>query len=185
MVRLPHTWEDRHHGRCCDGLVSLCDILPTLVTAAGGRIPDDVAGLDLIGLARGEVARRAHLEMSVTGRAQAQGWGSFTAEWGCFYTAITDGRHKLIWYPEGGCEQLFDLAEDPQELTDLAGRPESGGVLGSLRQEMVRRHAARGSDLVRDGRLVSRPVLDTSERDLRNIYRLGCMSAVADHDVRH
>ena len=32
---------------------------------------------------------------------------------------VTDGRHKLIWYPDGNVVQLFDLDADPTERHDL------------------------------------------------------------------
>ncbi|MCY4326819.1 MAG: hypothetical protein OXC53_04460, partial [Rhodobacteraceae bacterium] len=32
---------------------------------------------------------------------------------------IRDDRYKLIWYPCGNHVQLFDLVEDPYEMTDL------------------------------------------------------------------
>ena len=50
---------------------------------------------------------------------------------------------------------------------------------------MVKRHQARGSELVRNGRLIERPVLEVTEQDLRNIYRLACLTELAEQDIRH
>jgi arylsulfatase len=185
VLRLPPSWDDRHHGESCDALVDLCDIMPTLLTAAGGRAPADVDGLDLVGTVRGIVPRRHHLEMMVAGRKVEQAWGNFVSRWGCFYTAITDGRTKYIWYPEGGREQLFDLEADPNELKNIADEPQHRQTRDALRREMIRRHAERKSDLVSDGALVEQPIIDVSDRDLRNYYRLACMNPIADSDVRH
>jgi arylsulfatase A-like enzyme len=49
--------------------------------------------------------------------------------------AIRDDRWKLIRYPQINKTQLFDLQEDPFELHNLAGKPESGAKV----QELVSR----------------------------------------------
>ena len=186
LLRMPRTWDDRCHGLVNDGLVGLYDILPTLLAAAGAEPPDDVDGHDLIARARGQAPPREFLEAMVRPIAQAfPGAPNLLANWGCFYTGITDGRWKYIWYPEGGGEQLFDLETDPTESNDLAHCVDFREKRDELRAEMVRRHESRGSDLVRDGRLVQTPVLDVSERDVRNTYRLACLTELAPHDIRH
>lgn len=47
-----------------------------------------------------------------------------------FQRAIRDDRWKLIRYPQINKTQLFDLQNDPFELHDLAGNPESAGRVG-------------------------------------------------------
>ena len=123
VLRLPKSWSARHHGETCPALATLADLLPTLVTAAGGTPPPGVEGLDLLAVARGQAAPREYLE----------GMSGLCGE--CDYLAITDGRWKYIYYPEGACEQLFDLETDPQELADLARRPEHDAQRRSLRAE--------------------------------------------------
>jgi arylsulfatase A-like enzyme len=52
----------------------------------------------------------------------------------------TDGRWKLILYHVEGTEraQLFDLANDPHELRDLAGTPAQAGHIARLREQLAR-----------------------------------------------
>lgn len=46
--------------------------------------------------------------------------------------AIRDNRWKLIRYPQVDRTQLFDLMADPEEVTDLAGKPEHAGQVKRL-----------------------------------------------------
>ena len=46
--------------------------------------------------------------------------------------AIRDNRWKLIRYPQINKMQLFDMPNDPYELHDLAGKPESAGKVQDL-----------------------------------------------------
>ena len=54
----------------------------------------------------------------------------------------TDGRWKLIRYPQVDRTQLFDLQNDPHEATNLAGKPEHAAriaeLTAALAQEMLR-----------------------------------------------
>ena len=93
VLRMPKNCENRQYGTSMDHVVTLADILPTLVHAAGGTPPDDVDGQNLIALARGQLeSPRQYLE----------GMFGQSSE----YYGITDGRWKYIWYPEGAAEQL-------------------------------------------------------------------------------
>jgi arylsulfatase A-like enzyme len=49
-----------------------------------------------------------------------------------FQRAIRDDRWKLIRYPQINKTQLFDLAHDPLEMNDLAGKSESGAKVQEL-----------------------------------------------------
>ena len=183
-LRLPQTWHHRCHGETNSALADMCDIMPTLLSAAGTDDAHESDGMDLTAVARGERSPREWLEGGVRGRAQPHGF-RFMADWGCYYVAITDGSWKYIWYSEGGCEQLFDLEKDPNELTNLAHLDDHRRDRERLRFAMIQRHQERGSDLVKDGDLVSLPKLEISDADLRNNYRLGCLTEETPHDIRH
>lgn len=59
---------------------------------------------------------------------------------GCYtdtQRAIREGEWKLIVYPQAKRMQLFDLANDPDELTDLSATAEHAGRVGDLRAKLV------------------------------------------------
>ncbi len=173
VLRMPKSWDNRCHGTTVHALVTLADILPTLIRAAGGTPPDEVDGQDLIALVRGESPPRPFLEATAMRGHQPA------------YFAITDGRWKYIWYPEGGIEQLFDLETDPQELHDLAGLPQYDAERQRLREEMSRRHRERGSQFMEEGKLVSFPIQGEATRDRRNRSWPGYHTDYYEVDVRH
>jgi arylsulfatase A-like enzyme len=46
--------------------------------------------------------------------------------------ALRDERWKLIRYPEVDRVQLFDLQSDPDEISNLADRPEQAGRVAAM-----------------------------------------------------
>jgi arylsulfatase A-like enzyme len=178
VLRLPMCWDDRRHGSVVTSPVTLADILPTLVSAAGGAPPEDLDGQDLIALSREQLADPRRYVEAMTGRLDGPDGVPD-------YLGITDGRWKYIWYPEGGTEQLFDLESDPRELHDLAGLTDSGPRMEELRRELADRHRARGSRWVEDGKFVSLPMKEESVSDRRNRAWPGYHTDRYHVDVRH
>lgn len=43
----------------------------------------------------------------------------------------------MVWYPAVGIERLFDLETDPQEINDLAKKPEHANKLEELRAALI------------------------------------------------
>ena len=93
------------HHRTSDRLVGHQDIMPTLLDLCGIAIPETVDGMSMFGDASHEF---------IYGEDGEGGHSS---------RMVHDGRYKLIYYPVGNLRQLFDVAEDPRELTDLADDP--------------------------------------------------------------
>lgn len=121
-----------------DRLVGLSDVMPTLLDLARVEVPETVTGRSMLG------ASRDHL------------YGEF-GEGELSSRMIHDGRHKLVYYAAGNRRQLFDLAEDPLELTDRASDPDYADVLECLSALLV--EVLYGSDLdwVKDGTLQGLP----------------------------
>lgn len=177
IVRPPRSWGDERRGEVLDDLVVHADLLPTLVRAAGGAVPAGIDGRDMLARIRGEGKPRQYLA-AVSAGADAdneQPW----------YLGITDGEWKYVWYPEGGHEQLFHLAVDPQELIDLAADSGSATAREQLRTALVEHCRATAPDFLDDGGLPSRPVRgDTvAERRLRSWP--GYHTEFYTLDVRH
>lgn len=115
-------------GRVEDTPVSLVDLHPTLTGFAGlVRHPDDT---DLAGRALTEVLDRPDPDRPVF--SEYHDWGAIT---GMFMLRL--GDLKLIEYP-GHPPQLFDLAEDPLEMQDLATLPENAERLQMMHAEMAK-----------------------------------------------
>ena len=115
-------------GTRCSTPVSLVDVYPTVVESVCGeldarerRLPGD----SLIALAREQPADRVVF-------SEMHDDGSMTGEF-----MVRKGAWKLIHYVDYP-SQLFDLAADPFEETDLAGRPETQDVRGRLYQQLRR-----------------------------------------------
>jgi arylsulfatase A-like enzyme len=130
--------------RCVPGTVDrevagLADVMPTLLDLAGIEVPDSCTGRSLVGAARAEVLYGESGEGPSATRM------------------VTDGRWKLIWYPDGNAVQLFDLEEDPLECRDLSAAPEGEAPLGRLTEALVARLYGEDLDAVEDGRLTGRP----------------------------
>ncbi|VCU68928.1 Choline-sulfatase [Pigmentiphaga humi] len=107
--------------------VSLVDVYPTLLHAYGLASRPGLRGASLIGTARDaprDTRRAAFAEYHAAGAASAA-------------FMIRQDRYKYVHYV-GMPPQLFDLAADPEELDDLAGRPEHASVLQALHGELLR-----------------------------------------------
>jgi arylsulfatase A-like enzyme len=95
-------------GRASSSLFSLADITPTCLAAAGVAIPDDIDGVDALPLLTGERAttRDAALVEMVDNPNTLR-----------LKTIVTEDR-KLTWYAGQPYGELYDLVNDPGELTN-------------------------------------------------------------------
>lgn len=127
------------HHRVDDRLVGWQDIMPTLLDLAGIEIPETVAGLSMVGERRREWLYGECNEGPTAARM------------------IRQGRYKLLYYPVGNRFQLFDLENDPEELTDLSADAASAPVLEELTARLIGELYGSDLDWLRDGRLVGLP----------------------------
>jgi choline-sulfatase len=177
IVRTPHSWTSHERGSTVSALATHADILPTLLGAAGGAVPPDTDGVDLLALADGDIDGRPYLH-AVSAGADADN----ETPW---YFAVTDGEWKYIWYPEGPAEQLFDLTNDPQELHDRHTDDACADHRARLRAALLDKCRAEASDLLDDGDLPSWPVRSESVADRRTRSWPGYHTEHFVLDVRH
>ena len=104
-------------GTTIDTPVSLVDVHPTLLAACGGRPTPGSRGASLLSMTSApyDDARVVFAEYHAAG-----------APTGAFM--LRQATLKYVYYV-GMPAQLFDLATDPEELDDLAGRPEQAETL--------------------------------------------------------
>jgi arylsulfatase A-like enzyme len=97
-------------------LASQVDILPTMLALAGIEIPENVQGNDLFGKAPPELE-----------------FAEFQGDW----RMLVRGYDKLIATPKGEITHLFNLAEDPYEMNNLARDPAQKLTLASLKAQLL------------------------------------------------
>jgi tetratricopeptide (TPR) repeat protein len=109
-------------GLVIDAPVRHVDLLPTILESAGVAAPDALPGASLLALIGGgaSVDRPSYFEAMTP--AVARGWAPLRG--------VVSGRDKYIDLP---VQELYDLAGDPRETTNLAPRtPERAAVLLNL-----------------------------------------------------
>ncbi|WP_202396837.1 sulfatase-like hydrolase/transferase [Teichococcus coralli] len=126
-------------GAVDNRLVQLADVMPTLLDFAGVAVPEEVEGRSMIGDARREILTAGCRDDASATRM------------------ATDGRFKLIWYPNGNRIQLFDLQEDPQEMQDRAGDASLAPRRAALEQALVEAAWGVDGDWISGGRLTGAP----------------------------
>ncbi|MBD3242513.1 MAG: sulfatase-like hydrolase/transferase [Chitinivibrionales bacterium] len=178
VLRMPRTWDNRCQGVTIDSAVTLHDILPTLVTAAGGDVPPSIEGQDLVALARGELRSPRRYVVGGQGFNRRR---PDRANW----VGITDGRWKYVWYYDGGSELLFDLAEDPRELRNLAHVKSHDARRSELRAEIEAYLRDHGGTFLEDGALYSRPYTPGPEAVRRTRAFPGLMLDTHASDCLH
>ena len=131
----PKSMGAAYRNATCRGIYGLADVMPTLLELAGVPVPagcDGVSMLDLKG--------RPHLYGECMDGPRAN-------------RMIRRGDWKLIWYPAGNRLQLFDLAADPGEMTDLSEHEEAASVRAELETLLIEHLYGDDLEWVRDGRL--------------------------------
>ena len=104
-------------------LVYLLDIFPTVCDLVGAPVPSGLDGKSL--------------KPVIGGRASGVRDTLFLS-YRDVQRAVRDNRYKLIRYPQVNVTQLFELQSDPDELTNLADKPEQVERIRSLTAEMQR-----------------------------------------------
>lgn len=125
VVHVPLILWDARGGeapRFVDRLVSLMDIGPTLLDAAGITAPPHLEGSSLMGWTRGEEG--------------------FSRDFVCaednYLTMIREKRFKLISYTGADHGELYDLENDPNELVSLWNEPSANGTKQRLLHRLGR-----------------------------------------------
>lgn len=123
--------------------VELRDVLPTFLDAAKAPIPTEVDGESLLDPIRNKKAPwRQYIDLEHATCYEAAN----------YWTALTDGKMKYIWFFDGR-EQLFDLKKDRYECNDLSKSEAHQKQLATWRARMVDHLKVRGDEFVKDGKL--------------------------------
>jgi len=105
-----------------NALAYVHDMFPTLAGLAQLPVPAGVEGTSLAPVIAGKKkAVRTHL------------FGAYRD----VQRMVRDGRWKLIWYPKINRFQLFDLANDPDELKDLTAERTEKSRITAMKKKMA------------------------------------------------
>jgi choline-sulfatase len=121
IVRAPGCQGGRRIGEH----VSLADILPTVLDLARAERPSHLPGQSLAGLLRGE---------SRSGRPAFSEYHTLGSESAGYM--IRDAEFKYVYYV-GYEPQLYNVAQDPQEVHDLARDPALQEVRSALHAKLL------------------------------------------------
>jgi len=148
LVRMPPAMEGERN-RAIPQPVGWEDIMPTFLEVAGAPVPEAVEGRSLLPLLRGDT----------------EGWREYYhGEHSPCYAPtnanqfLSDGMWKYVWNPITGEEQLFHIAEDPDECDDLVGVPAMASMLEMWRGRMVQELEGREEGLSDGQQLIPNPV---------------------------
>jgi arylsulfatase A-like enzyme len=134
-------------GADVDDLVSLLDVPPTLLDAAGIEPPESMRGSSLRPLARGESSADWREEVFVQISEASVGRAIRTDRWKyCAYDPDAEGGADPTG-EEYVDRYLYDLRADPHERTNLVGRADHEEILDDMRERLRERIAAvEGAD---------------------------------------
>ena len=123
-----------------NAVVTLADIMPTLLEFSGAGVPDSVDGKSLMPLLRGDSDRVRD---------------SLHIEHAPFQHALTDGREKFIWNVADGREQFFDLVADPKELHDAIADADKQERVATWRGQLIDRLKDRAEGFTDGSKLIA------------------------------
>ena len=113
-------------GQRTDAMCYLFDVLPTLGSLCGVKAPVRSEGMDLTPVIK-DPSRQARSSLMLAYKNVQR--------------SVSDGKWKLIRYPQVDKTQLFDLQSDPSEVNDLASKPEHSerikGLLSLLAKDQA------------------------------------------------
>jgi len=119
------------------GFSAHVDLLPTLVSLAGGTLPKSVEGKDLTPMLKDPTATVA----------------DFAVMECALVTSIITDKWKMAFHHFNNEADLYDLENDPHELENLAGRPGYAAIERQLTNKLVRWRR----ELIPDARIADDP----------------------------
>ncbi|WP_430809363.1 MULTISPECIES: arylsulfatase [unclassified Carboxylicivirga] len=124
--------------------VELRDVLPTMLSVADIKQPNNMDGRSLMDIVEHHDARwRPYIDLEHATTYDAHN----------YWCALTDGQQKYVWFFRSGEEQLFDLIKDPGEERNLIDDDNYKKALKTWRKAMVKHLRERGAPYVKRGKL--------------------------------
>lgn len=141
VIRDPRPSADAMRGKSVDVFTEAVDVMPTILDSIGAEVPRTCDGRSLAPLLRGETPSNWREEVffehdfrAVTTQKAEQALGISSDE--CSYAVVRDGLYKYVHFAALP-PLLFDLVKDPQEMHNLAGKPEMAATVLHYAQKML------------------------------------------------
>lgn len=113
-------------------LTANVDLAPTILEAAGVKVPSDFQGRSLLPLFRGDAS--SFTDRAVYGHFyESRDYDHHAPK----YVALRFGKYKLMHYYEVGDWELFDIDKDPKESRNLWGDKSRTALRKSLVQRLL------------------------------------------------
>jgi arylsulfatase A-like enzyme len=119
-------------GTVNDGMVLNVDFAPTLLDAAGQKVPADMQGRSFLPLLKGE--RPADWRTAMYYRYYHYPMHHRVQP----HYGVRTGSHKLIYFNKINQWELYDLEKDPHELKNVYADPAYADTVKRLKAEMYR-----------------------------------------------
>jgi arylsulfatase A-like enzyme len=119
-------------GAVNDAMILNVDFAPTLLDAAGVKVPADMQGRNFLPLLKGKTPGEWRTSMYYRYYHYPQ-HHRVQPHYG-----VRTQRHKLIYFNKIDQWELFDLRTDPHELKNLYADPAHAGTVKALKAEMYR-----------------------------------------------
>jgi len=135
----PSSAADNTRGTVCDELVESIDLAATFIETAGGEVPDHIVeGKSLVPFLHGETPDQwrdyAISEFDYSGTMMAMKLDLAPRD--CRLFMVADKRWKFM-HAEGGFRpMLFDMQNDPDELTDLGASEEHEEIIDTMYERL-------------------------------------------------
>ena len=141
IVTMPSS-SSQARGRTNDTPVTLIDLMPTLLEAAGQIAPNPLDGQSLLPALRDEpLPERQYVHGEHAGNHFGGGGWQY----------LVDRQHKYAWQTTSGRELLFDLIHDPDERHDLTPDPDARPALETMRRRLIEILQNRSDQALTDG----------------------------------
>jgi len=147
-LRVPMVVVDpgRAGGATVEALVSNVDLAPTVLERLGFAVPGWMQGSSLAPFLGGGQVENWRQDLFIEHSWVPAGARSIPRTRG-----IRTQRYKYLEYPGNSYRELYDLVDDPDELTNLAGQPELADQEAQLRALTRERETDYGAALFADG----------------------------------
>jgi arylsulfatase A-like enzyme len=135
MIHVPlivHFPGRRFAGRRVDDVVSLVDVMPTILEAIGrSDLLEGCRGVNLLPMIEsGDLPEAANLRPTAIRINRKKYYRPYKETRGDVNLVIRQGHYKGIWNAEPQTLELYDLSTDPREMSDLSQRdPERAGLM--------------------------------------------------------